>query len=36
MRIVYASEIFAPKNAHSFFTVDECLLHKNGQQIWIL
>ena len=37
MRIVYASEIFAPKNAHSFFAVDECLFsHKNGRQIWIL
>ena len=32
MRIVYASVIFASKNAHSYFAVDECLFsHKNGQ-----
>ena len=37
MHIVYASDIFSPKNANSFFAVDECLFsHKNGQQIWIL
>ena len=32
IHIVYESEIFCPKNSHSYFAVDECLfLHKNGR-----
>ena len=37
MHIVYESELFGPKNTHSYFAVDECLFsHKNGRKIWIL
>ena len=37
MHIGYESELFGPKNSHSYFAVDECLFsHKNGRQIWTL